>query len=212
MASWLISSQKPETDVIRSAVGELRKGGVIAFPTSTLYGLGADARNSKAVQKIFDIKSRDPKQAILILIGDKTWLATLVKKIPPVADKLMDAFWPGGLTMVFEAGRNILPVLTGDTGKIGIRVPKHPVAAAIVSELNGPLTGTSANLSGRPGCFDVVDLDGEVASQVDGVLDAGPLRGGRGSTVIDVTAEPPEILREGTISRDQINSVMESYI
>ncbi len=212
MIPWPISSRAPENAVIQIAVAVLRRGGVIAFPTSTLYGLGADATNSKAVQRIYTIKSRSQKQPILILIRDKTWLTMLVKKIPPVADTLMDAFWPGGITMVFHASQKISSDLMGDTGKIGIRVPNHPVAAAIVSELGGPLTGTSANLSGYPGCADVDALDVDVAAQLDGVLDAGPLRGGRGSTVIDVTEDPPRILREGTISKDQIESLLRSHI
>ena len=208
MTPWPIFSQAPEKAVIQKAVAVLKRGGVIAFPTSTLYGLGADAANPAAIQRIFAIKFRSPKQAILILIRDKAWLPKLVKKIPPVAINLMDAFWPGGITMVFQASQNILPDLMGDTGKIGIRVPKHPVAAAIVSELDRPLTGTSANLSGRPGCFNVDNLDVEVAAKLDGVLDAGPLTGGRGSTVIDVTEDPPQILREGTISKEQIESLL----
>jgi len=212
MTHWPISVHKPETEVIKEAVEVLRKGGVIAFPTSTLYGLGADARNPVAIQRIFAIKSRSPKQPILILVQDKTWLVRLVKNIPPVAEILMDAFWPGGITLVFQASQSILPDLMGDTGKIGIRVPKHPVATAMVSELGGALTGTSANLAGQPGCADAANLDAAVASQLDGVLDAGSLKGGRGSTVIDVTVEPPDILREGTISRDQVESVLESYI
>ena len=212
MSMWSISAVSTDSYVIQGAVEVLKNGGVIAFPTSTLYGLGADASNPEAIRRIFTIKSRSPKQAILILIQDKTWLQPLVEDIPPVAKVLMDAFWPGGITMVFEASQSILPDLMGDTGKIGIRVPKHPVAAALVSELNGPLTGTSANLSGRPGCADVANLDVEVGAQVDGVLDAGPLKGGRGSTVIDVTVEPPIILREGTILKDQIDLLLKSGI
>jgi L-threonylcarbamoyladenylate synthase len=210
MSIWPISAIAPNLKVIQDAVGVLRNGAVIAFPTSTLYGLGADAKNPEAIRRIFTIKSRSPKQAILILIQDKSWLKPLVKEIPPVAEVLMDAFWPGGITMIFQSSQNILPDLMGDTGKIGIRVPKHPVAAAIVSELKGPLTGTSANLSGRPGCADITSLDAEVAAQVDGVLDAGPLKGGRGSTVIDVTQDPPQILRDGTISKEQIESLLRS--
>jgi len=210
MTPWLISARAPETVVVRKAVGVLQQGGVIAFPTSTLYGLGADAGNPQAVRRIYAVKSRNPRQPILILIGDKTWLPRLVNAVPPPAEKLMGAFWPGGLTLVFPAGKQILPELTGDTGKIGIRVPKHPVAAAIVSGMGGPLTGTSANLSGQPGCADIADLDDRVAGRLDAVLDAGPLQGGPGSTVIDVTVDPPRILREGTISKDQVQTVLRS--
>jgi len=208
MARWNISSTEPDPDIIHTVVQVIRKGGVIAFPTSTLYGLGADADNPQAVERIFDIKGRQPHRPLLILIKNKTYLPGLVREIPSKAVVLMEAFWPGSITVVFNAGERILSGLTGNTGKIGIRVPKHPVAAAILAQLEGPLTGTSANLSGRGGCSDISCLEEQVSAQLEGVVDAGPLKGGRGSTVIDVTIDPPRILREGTISEQQILSVL----
>jgi L-threonylcarbamoyladenylate synthase len=208
MTIWHTSGQAPEAHIIQKAVAVVRQGGVIVFPTSTLYGMGADAGNPQAIRKIYAIKARSLHQPILILIGETTWLPPLVKEIPPAAADLMEAFWPGGMTMVFRASDQVSPELMGDTGKIGIRLPVHPVAAAIVSGLGSPLTGTSANLSGQAGCADIADLDGRVAGQLDAVVDAGPLKGGRGSTIIDVTEDPPRILRDGTISRRQIQSVL----
>ena len=208
MARWNVSSTTPDLNMVRAAVQVIRQGGVIAFPTSSLYGLGADANNSRAVEKIFKIKGREPHRPILVLIPDMTHLPELVRKIPATASILMEAFWPGGMTLVFNAGHQVSGSLTGNSGKIGVRIPKHPVAAAIVSELAGPLTGTSANLSGQGGCSDIAHLDESVATRLDGVMDAGPLQGGRGSTVVDVTMDPPHILREGTISEKQILSVL----
>ena len=190
----------------------IRKGGIIAFPTSTLYGLGADANNPRAVERIFDIKGRQAHHPLLVLIRDRTCLSELVREIPPKAVLLMEAFWPGGITVVLHAGERVSNRLTGNTGKIGVRVPKHPVAAAIVAQLEGPMTGTSANLSGRGGCSDIACLEEQVSAQLDGVVDAGPLQGGRGSTVIDVTIDPPRILREGTISEQQIQSVLQNIV
>ena len=208
MVRWNISATAPDPGTIHAIVQVIRKGGVIAFPTSTLYGLGADADNPRAVASIFDIKRRQSHRPLLILIKDKTCLPELVREIPPKAVLLMEAFWPGGITLVFHAGKQISKRLTGNTGKIGVRVPKHPVAAAIVAQLERPMTGTSANLSGRGGCSDISCLEKQVSAQLDGVVDAGPLKGGRGSTVIDVTIDPPQIIREGTISEDQILSVL----
>ena len=208
MTVWNISSATPDPDAIYTVVQVIRNGGVVAFPTSTLYGLGADADNPQAVKKIFDIKVRQHNQPLLVLIRDVSWLPELVQEIPPKAAILMEAFWPGGITIVFNADYRVSGRLTGRTGKIGIRVPKHPVAAAIVAELASPLTGTSANLSGKGGCSDISCLEERVAEQLDGVLDAGPLKGGRGSTVIDVTFDPPRILRQGTISEKEIQSVL----
>lgn len=208
MTVWNISSATPDPDTIH-AVGEvIRNGGVVAFPTSTLYGLGADANNPRAVERIFHIKGRQHDQPLLVLIRDDSCVTELVREIPPKAAILMEAFWPGGITIVFHAGDGVSGRLTGNTGKIGIRVPKHPVAAAIVAELASPLTGTSANLSGKGGCSDISCLEEQVAGQLDGVVDTGPLKGGRGSTVIDVTFDPPRILRQGTISEKEIQSVL----
>lgn len=208
MLRWKLSATLPDPDIIHDVVQVIRKGGVIAFPTSTLYGLGADATNLRAVERIFDIKGREAHQPLLLLVRDRSCLPELVREIPPQAIRLMQAFWPGGMTLVFHARDRVSDRLTGGSGKIGIRVPKHPVAAAIVSELAGPLTGTSANLSGRGGCYDITCLDHAVSGQLDGVVDVGVLQGGRGSTVVDVTVAPPRVLREGTISEEEIRSIL----
>ena len=206
MMRWRISASDPDPEIVRAAVGVLRKGGVLAFPTSTLYGLGADAGNPRAVEKIFDLKGRDSHRPLLVLIKDQADLPDLVRDIPPKAVLLMEAFWPGGLTIIFNAGPRTSSRLTGGTGKIGVRVPAHPAAAAMVAELARPMTGTSANPSGGEGCWDISRLDAALASRLDGVVDAGPLKGGRGSTVIDITVDPPCILREGTVSETAIRS------
>ena len=208
MPHWNISAARPDPDSIHAVAQVFRKGGIVAFPTSTLYGLGADTNNPRAVASIFDIKRRQSHRPLLILIKDKTCLPELVREIPPKAVLLMEAFWPGGITLVFHAGKQISKRLTGNTGKIGVRVPKHPVAAAIVAQLERPMTGTSANLSGRGGCPDISCLEERVSARLAGVVDAGPLKGGRGSTVIDLTIDPPRILREGTISEHRIMSVL----
>jgi L-threonylcarbamoyladenylate synthase len=120
----------------------------------------------------------------------------------------MNAFWPGGLTIILESRPELPDLLTGKTGKIGIRVPRHPMASALVNAFDGPLTGTSANLSGRPGCSQIDDLDPQLIQQLDVVLDAGPLKGGVGSTVVDATSDPPLVLREGAVSKQQLDSVL----
>jgi L-threonylcarbamoyladenylate synthase len=119
----------------------------------------------------------------------------------------MDRFWPGKITLVFEALPAVPECLTAGTGKIGIRQPGHPVAAALVKTFQGPVTGTSANLSGSPGCRQIADLDPQVARKLDLILDAGPLRGGSGSTVVDVTQDIPRILRVGQIGEQEILAV-----
>ena len=147
-----INPENPEPDRIDEAVAILKSGGVIAFPTETFYGLGADARNESAIKKIFGIKGRDFKNPILVVIGDGRHLDTFAAEIPAAARKLMDRFWPGPLTLVFKAASSVSPMLTAGSGKIGIRLTSHPIAMELSKRLGGPLTATSANLSGAPEC------------------------------------------------------------
>jgi L-threonylcarbamoyladenylate synthase len=203
-----VDPERPAAAAIMKAVAAVRTGGIIAFPTRCLYGLGADAFNTEAVERIFRIKQRSFHNPILILIAQADLLQRLVCEVSPAAARIMEHFWPGRITLVFGAGESVPTYLTAGTGKIGIRLPDHPVAAALVKALQTPLTGTSANLSGRPGCRRIEDLEFQIASNLDLILDAGPLKGGRGSTVIDVTAEKPKILREGEISGAEIMALV----
>jgi len=199
-----INSQKPEAGIIKEAAGVIKRGGVIVFPTRCLYGLGADAMNPVAVARVIAIKQRPANNPILLLIHSIKQLELLVEKIPPAAGAIMEAFWPGRVTLVFDARDTLPGLLTAQTGKIGVRLPGHPVAAAILRQVKGPVTGTSANLSGRPGCNRLPDMGCQITGQVDLVLDADTLQGGIGSTVVDVTEEPPRILREGQVTARQI--------
>ena len=199
-----INPTNPDPDIIQEAAGVIRKGGVIAFPTRCLYGLGADAFNPEAVDRIFKIKQRPAEKPILILIDDPIRLEQLAIKISETAKAIMERFWPGRVTLVFEAGEEVPDYLTAGTGKIGLRLAGHPVAAALVRTIQGPITGTSANISGRPGCHQIENLPPEVTEQLDLILDAGPLKSGRGSTVVDVIRETPRVLREGVVSEKEI--------
>lgn len=197
----------PDPSVILEAADIIRNGGVIVFPTRNLYGLGADAFNPDAVARVFDIKRRPPDKPVSILIPSRRDLDRLVTDIPAAAIKLMDRFWPGRITLVFPARPEVSPVLTAGTGKIGIRVPEHPVAVALIAALDRPITGTSANLSGMPGVHRIGDLPQAIIDSVDLVLDAGDLKIGVGSTVVDVTTDPPEMLREGEVSMQELKAI-----
>jgi len=198
----------PEPDIIREAGRILKKGGMVIFPTSGLYGLGVDYNNPTAVSRLFQVKHRNPNKPVLILIHDRETLSELTDAaaIPPAAAALMDRFWPGRLTLVLPAPKTQLKTLTGETGGMGVRLCRHPVARALISEIALPITGTSANISGNAGISDISRLDPRIAGQVDLILDAGPLVGGKGSTIVDVTGQAPRIIREGVISaRDIFN-------
>ena len=205
----LIDPFSPQPELILKAARLIKKGGIVLFPTRCLYGLGADAFNPEAVDRVFRIKQRPYNKPISVLIKDTNDLHILVKHVPSAAKCIMDNFWPGQITIVFEAKSTISPNITGGTGKIGIRLPEHPVALSLVKEVNSPITGTSANISGKVGCSAISDLDAQIADKLDIMLDAGPLKGGAGSTVIDVTTPFPTILREGYVSAKNIISVLE---
>ena len=204
-----VETEDPAKEAISKAASAIKAGRVIAFPTRCLYALGADAFNAAAVERIFKIKQRAAQNPILILIDHVKQLERLVTCVSDVAAEIMQAFWPGKVTLVFEASNTVPHNLAGGSGKIGIRLAGHPIASALIRAVAGPITGTSANLSGSPGCHRIADLESQITSQLDLILDAGPLKGGIGSTVVDVTEENgPKILREGEISaRDIMNLV-----
>jgi len=198
----------PGPEAIAGAGSIIRKGGVVIFPTQCLYGIAADALNEKAVEKVFDIKKRPQNNPILVLVPDQNCLEDLAESIPEPARKLMKAFWPGGLTLVCQAKPTVPKRLTAGSGKLGIRIPSHPAAKALVDFVGFPITGTSANLSGKPGCDRISLLDPSIFETSDLILDAGILKGGIGSTIVDVTVFPLRIIREGFISENQIRRIL----
>jgi L-threonylcarbamoyladenylate synthase len=182
----------------------IKDGGVVVFPTQYLYGLGADALNTEAVDKVFGIKQRPYHKPLPVLIPHPKDLTRLVQHVSSAAVNLMNRFWPGGVTLVFKAKDTLPTNLTANTGKVGIRMPRHPVALALTKLAGGPFTATSANITGGLGCSSISDMDPRISDKVDLILDAGPLKGGIGSTVVDVTVDPPKILREGAIPTKDI--------
>lgn len=199
-----IDPVSPQTDLIRQAADRILRGGVVVFPTTGLYGLGADALNAQAISKIFSMKGRSKAKPILVLISGIDMLEPLVSHVPPAARKIMETFWPGGVTIVLEAVPGLPANLTAGTGKIGVRMPAHPVAAALVRATGIPITGTSANISGAGGCSSVSGIDPALAERVDMILNAGPLRGGAGSTVVDASSGRIHVLREGAVPAEEI--------
>lgn len=194
----------PRDDHIHATSHIIKDGGVIVFPTQYLYGLGADALNAEAVDRVFEIKQRSYHKPLLVLIPHRNDLSRLVQQVSSAAVHMMNCFWPGAVTLIFKAKDTLPSNLTANTGKIGIRMPQHPVALALSTSVGGPLTATSANITGEPGCSTVSDIDPRISDKVDLILDAGPLKGGIGSTVVDVTVDPPKILREGAIPAKDI--------
>ena len=199
-----IDPGKPEEEKLAEAVRILLEGGVAAFPTETFYGLGADARNEAAVEKIFRIKGRNFRNPLSVIVANDREVIPLVEEIPAAATILMQTFWPGPLTLIFRAAPSVSSRLTGGTGKIGIRVSSHPIARFLAAGLAGPLTATSANPSGGPECSSADAVIRTLGDLPDAVIDVGATPEGAGSTILDVTVFPPRILREGAIPRSLI--------
>jgi len=189
---------------IMEVVRIMKEGGVIAYPTETFYGLGADIRNAQALEKIYTIKGRDFDKPISIIIGSREDLTTFAGDITPAAETLMDRFWPGGITLLFNASQDVPGKLTAKTGKIGIRLSSNPVATLLAQRLSGAITATSANRSGQEECVSIDEVMDSIGKSLDAVIDGGRTPGGAGSTIVDTTVDPPVIVREGIIPSSAI--------
>jgi len=184
---------------VKEAAKVLLKGGLVAYPTESFYGLAAEAGNESALKRLFEAKKRPQCRPILVLTPSVEAVSQYVERIPPVAGRLIEAFWPGGLTLVFKARPSVSTLLTAGTGKIGIRLSSHPLATALAKAVGSPISGTSANISGRPGCRNAEEVLKAFGRDVPLILDGGEAVGATGSTVLDVTVDPPQILRDGMI-------------
>lgn len=189
---------------INRAAGSLISGGVVAYPTESFYGLAVDVTKEDAIKRLFSVKERLAGRPVLILIHSVEVLREYVDRIPPIAHQLIEAFWPGGLTLVFESGPKVSPLLTAGTGKIGVRLSSHPVATALTKAIGVPISGTSANISGKPACRSAEEVLRSLREGVSLILDGGKTTGKIGSTILDVTVDPPRILREGMVHQSQL--------
>ncbi|MBM3944197.1 MAG: threonylcarbamoyl-AMP synthase [SAR202 cluster bacterium] len=190
----------------RAAAQVLKDGGIVALPTDTLYGLAALATDEAAVRRIFVAKGRPQGMALPVLLAGTRQLDTYAADVPDVARKLAAKFWPGQLTLVVRKASNIPDAVTGGAGTVALRVPDSELVRDIVQRLGAPITGTSANRSGRPGLTTAEAVVKELDGLVDLVLDygAGEQPGGQASTIVDVTGTPLRVLREGPVPLSEI--------
>ena len=189
---------------LKKAAESILSGGVVAIPTESFYGLAVNPTDVRAIKRLFDVKKRRGDQPILLLISSVEHLDQYVIHVPHIAHQLMNEFWPGGLTLIFEAKPSLPRELTAGTGKIGVRLSSHPVPTALAQAVGIPITGTSANISGQPACSSAREVFRGLGDKVDLILDGGETAGGKGSTVLDVTKDPPVVVREGMVSRELI--------
>ena len=192
-------SNGPSDEDYRRAVAVLAQGGIVAFPTETYYGLAVDPFNEKALTDLFRLKGRPLHKPFLVLIQDETQLLSLVSSIPPAYRPLMQAFWPGPLTLVFPAVARLSSVLTGDGDGIGVRISPHPVARAFGQMWGRPMTATSANLSGMPAARTADEVRQFFGDAVTCILDGGQTPGGMSSTVVGLDQGELQLIRAGVI-------------
>ena len=202
------SEDNIDKKAIATAGEIIRSGGLVAFPTETVYGLGGDALNEMAAEKIYKAKGRPSDNPLIAHISNREMLKPLVKSIPKNAEKLMDAFWPGPLTMIFEKSDIVPKGTTGGLDTVAVRFPNHPVAQRLIEAAGTSIAAPSANLSGKPsptlGEHVVDDLNG----RIDMIIDSGMVGMGLESTIIDVTVDPPMILRPGFITYEMAKGVV----
>ena len=203
-----VDREEPDVEKIRLAADVIRNGGTVAFPTETVYGLGADALNQEAVMKIFKAKMRPPDNPIIVHVSSKDEVYTLTEKVPESALRIMEAFWPGPLTLILKASTKVPRITTAGLDTVAIRMPSHKVALALIKESGTPIAAPSANLSGKPSPTTPEHVLRDLDGRIDLILDAGPTDVGVESTVLDLTVDPPQVLRPGGTPYEDLVEVL----
>ena len=200
----ILIKTKEERECINLAGECLRKGGLVAFPTETVYGLGADALNEEAAAKVYTVKERPMDNPLIVLIADISSLEKIVQDFPQKARKLAKDFWPGPLTMVLNKKEIVPKITTGGGETVAVRMPNHPLVLQLIKAAGGYVTGPSANTSGRPSPTLASHVLEDMNGKIDMILDGGELGIGIESTIVDMSVEPPRILRPGCITQEML--------
>ncbi|MCH8894043.1 MAG: threonylcarbamoyl-AMP synthase [Chloroflexi bacterium] len=189
---------------LERAVAVLKNGGVVAIPTDTLYGLAADVFNPAALDRVFAVKGRPDDLALPVLVSGWEQVKRVAENFPPQAQNLAERFWPGGLTLVVQKIPGLPDRLTAGGPTVAVRMPGHPVPIQLIDGLGGPITGTSANISGDADIPSLAELTAQIGGRVDYIVKSGPVPEGKASTVIDITSGHPKLLREGAIPFERL--------
>jgi L-threonylcarbamoyladenylate synthase len=192
-------------NALAEAVAVLKGGGLVAYPSDTVYGLGAAAGDERAVERVFAVKDRDTEKALSLLLADAADLAPLCAQVPFLARVFAQRYWPGPLTLVLLRSPAFHSAALGGGDTAAVRVPDHPFLQELIRALGEPITGTSANRSGRPACRSAQEVDRELGDAVDLIVDGGPSGEGPESTVVSLTGTLPVVLREGAIPRVDVD-------
>ncbi|MCJ7763923.1 MAG: L-threonylcarbamoyladenylate synthase [Dehalococcoidales bacterium] len=194
------------SEQINNGIAILKRGGLVAFPTDTVYGLGACYNDCKAVERVFRVKKRPKNKALPLILAEVGQITEIVEYMPPVARLLASRFMPGALTLVLQKSDAVPDIVTGSSKKVAVRVSAHPVPVALIKGAGVPIIGTSVNISGQPSAVTGDEVRSQFGDEIELVI-SGRCSGGRESTIIDVTGEIPRVLREGAISRQEIMKV-----
>ncbi|MDI6707535.1 MAG: L-threonylcarbamoyladenylate synthase [Candidatus Thermoplasmatota archaeon] len=203
-----ITPKKIELNKIKKAAEIIKKGGIVAFPTETVYGLGANALNAKAVLKIFRAKKRPADNPIIVHVYNKEDIYRLAKHVPKEAEKLISKFWPGPLTLLLKKSKIVPYTTTGGLDTVCIRMPSHAIAQALIKESKTPIAAPSANLAGRPSPTTAEHVLEDLNGKIDAIIDGGRTKVGLESTVLDLTSEVPTVLRPGGVSLEELENVL----
>jgi L-threonylcarbamoyladenylate synthase len=203
-----IDPDHPDEGVIARAASIIREGGLVAFPTETVYGLGADSMNERAIERIFEAKGRPSDNPLIVHIDDREKLARVAVEVSEKAERLMEKFWPGPLTLVLKRGPEVPPAVSAGLPTIAVRMPASRVALALIRQARTPIAAPSANASGRPSPTTASHVLADLGGRIDMILDAGATDIGIESTVLDVTADPPILLRPGWVTTEKLEDAI----
>lgn len=203
-----VDPKAPNPEIIRLAADIIRNGGLVAFPTETVYGLGADALNPKAVLEVFKAKNRPLDNPPIVHVADIADVHRLAKDVPAKAVKLMERFWPGPLTLILKRSEIVPSITVSGLDTIAIRMPKHEVALALIRASGCPIAAPSANIAGRPSPTTAEHVLEDLGGRIDAILDAGSTQVGVESTVLDLTVDPPQILRPGGVPYEDLKEFL----
>ena len=203
-----ITDSSEAEEIYAQAAQIIRSGGLVAFPTETVYGLGADGMNEAASAKIYAAKGRPSDNPLILHIADRGGLNRVAAKVSQKAEKLMDTFWPGPLTMIFEKKQEVPYGITGGLETVAVRMPSHSVARRLIEESGTPIAAPSANTSGRPSPTQARHVAQDLDGRIDMLLDGGEVGIGLESTIVDMTTEPPVLLRPGYVTKEMIERVI----
>jgi tRNA threonylcarbamoyl adenosine modification protein (Sua5/YciO/YrdC/YwlC family) len=205
-----ISSKAPETRVVDYAAGFIKRGDVVGVPTDTFYGLSADPFNLAAIEAVFQAKGRPETKALPILVSSIEQAVTLIRDVPDVFLILAHKFWPGALTLVVEATHRLPLKVTGNSGRVALRWANSPIPTALIDAVGGPITGTSANLSGFPSCTNAAQIVKQLGNRLPLILDAGDTGATMASTIVRIDGDDWTLAREGALPEEEIVKALES--